>query len=290
MLRNEVGVYFRRCFLWLILSLFQTPYAVADNGGNSLSFGVFPYLPTKEMEKIFAPIAARFSELTGQSVTLRSRPDYERFREQIAQQAYDILFVQPFDYVSVAANNGYVPLARWVASGDGDDHGDLKAVIVAREDSTLKTIGDLQDKTVAVPNFDAAVSLLGRYALAKLGINVKLREAGNHIACLQQVQIKRSAACITAWPPVKLFEKKNGVKLHLIYTTDTIPSSLFAIHTRVPLQQRKLLENELLSWRSDNPNDTVYLSRGAWTRLYPATDKDYDVVRKIWTELGHQDP
>ncbi len=288
MFRNEFRNRIRKWALSIPLLLFAIPFVTADSDNSGLTLGVFPYLPTKSMEQIFAPIAARFSELTGRPVALRSRPDYARFREQVKQQTYDILFIQPFDYVSVAATNGYIPLARWVASSDQDDHGDLNAIIVTRGDSAVTTVDDLQDQDVAVPNLDAAVTLLGRYALAKLGIKVNIRAAGNHIACLQQVQVKRSAACITAWPPTKLFEKKNGVKLKLVYTTDTIPSSLFAIHTRVPEQQRRLLETELLSWRSEDPSDAAYLSHGAWTRLYPATDRDYDSVRKIWAELDRQ--
>jgi phosphonate transport system substrate-binding protein len=289
MLRTDFCTSVRMCCLGLALILVPTRFAVADSDNSGLTFGVFPYLPTKEMERIFAPIAARFGELTGRPVTLRSRPDYERFREQVRQQTYDILFIQPFDYVSVAATSGYIPLARWVASSDQDDRGNLNAIIVTREDSAVQTLADLQDQDVAVPNFDAAVSLLGRHALASAGINVNIHATGNHIACLQQVQVRRSAACITAWPPVKLFEKKNGVKLRLVFTTDTIPSSLFAVHARVPEKQRRLLETELLSWRSDDPHDTAYLARGAWTRLYPATDKDYDTVRAIRAEIGRQD-
>ena len=289
MLRTDFGAPVRMCLLGLALILVPARFSVADSGNSGLTFGVFPYLPTKEMERIFAPIAARFGELTGQPVALRSRPDYARFREQVRQQTYDILFVQPFDYVSVAAANGYIPLARWVASTDQDDRGNLNAIIITREDSAVKTLADLHDQDVAVPDFDAAVSLLGRHALASLGIKVNIHATGNHIACLQQVQVKRSAACITAWPPVRLFEEKNGVKLRLIYTTDTIPSSLFAIHARVPEEQRQRLETELLSWRSDDPHATAYLSRGAWTRLYPATDKDYDTVRAMWAEIGRED-
>jgi phosphonate transport system substrate-binding protein len=279
----------RNWLVWLTPLLTHTGFAAAGSDGSSLTFGVFPYLPTKQMEQIFAPIAARFGELTGRPVALRSRPDYARFRAQVRQQTYDILFIQPFDYVSVAATNGYIPLARWVASSDRDDHGNLSAIIVARQDSAVTTVHDLEGQAVAVPHFDAAVTLLGRYALARQGIQVDIRAAGNHIACLHQLQVKRCAACITAWPPAKLFAQKNGIKLKLLYTSDSIPSSLFAIHSRVPAEQRELLANELLSWRGDNPEDTAYLAKGAWTRLYPAVDRDYDIVRKIWAEIGDQD-
>jgi phosphonate transport system substrate-binding protein len=242
------------------------------------------------MEQIFAPIAARFGELTGRPIVLRSRPDYGRFREQVKQQAYDILFIQPFDYIRVGAPNGYIPLARWVATDDSDDRGDLSAIMVARPDTGIESLQDVQNRAVAVPNLDAAVSLLGRYVLRNQRVNAHIRSAGNHLACLQQVQVKRAAACITAWPPVKLFEQKNGVKFKLVYQTRTIPSSLFAVHRRVPAEQRKLLQKELLSWRKGDPASAAYLSEGAWTRLYPATDKDYDIVRDIWTQVGTGNP
>ena len=287
MRRTELRLYLAGTVSTALLVLTAT---VAIAGDDSLTFGVFPYLPTARMEQIFAPIAARFGELTGRPIVLRSRPDYGRFREQVKQQAYDILFIQPFDYIRVGAPNGYIPLARWVATDDSDDRGDLSAIMVARPDTGIESLQDVQNRAVAVPNLDAAVSLLGRYVLRNQRVNAHIRSAGNHLACLQQVQVKRAAACITAWPPVKLFERKNGVKFKLVYQTRTIPSSLFAVHRRVPAEQRKLLQKELLSWRKGDPASAAYLSEGAWTRLYPATDKDYDIVRDIWTQVGTGNP
>jgi phosphonate transport system substrate-binding protein len=287
MRRTELRLYLAGTVSTALLVLTAT---VAIAGDDSLTFGVFPYLPTARMEQIFAPIAARFGELTGRPIVLRSRPDYGRFREQVKQQAYDILFIQPFDYIRVGAPNGYIPLARWVATDDSDDRGDLSAIVVARPDTGIEKLQDLQNRTVAVPNLDAAVALLGRYALRNQGVNANIHAVGNHLACLQQVQVKRAAACITAWPPVKLFEQKNGVKFKLVFKTRVIPSSLFAVHRRIPAEQRKLLRKELLSWRKDDPATAVYLSAGAWTRLYPATDKDYDVVRRIWTQVESGKP
>ncbi|MGW8310450.1 MAG: phosphate/phosphite/phosphonate ABC transporter substrate-binding protein [Thiogranum sp.] len=287
MRRTDLRRYLAGTVATALLLLTATP-AIA--GDDSLTFGVFPYLPTARMEQIFAPIAARFGELTGRPIVLRSRPDYGRFREQVKQQAYDILFIQPFDYIRVGAPNGYIPLARWVATDDSDDRGDLSAIMVARPDTGIENLQDVQDRAVAVPNLDAAVSLLGRYTLRNQGVNAHIQSAGNHLACLQQVQVKRAAAGITAWPPVKLFEHKNGVKFKLVYQTRTIPSSLFAVHRRVPAEQRKLLQKELLSWRESDPASAAYLSEGAWTRLYPASDRDYDIVRDIWKQVGTGTP
>jgi ABC-type phosphate/phosphonate transport system substrate-binding protein len=272
------------------LLLFQLSSMQAEGQDTDLMFGVFPYLPADTMEQIFAPIAARFSQLTGRPVNLRSRPDYERFREQVRQQTYDIVFIQPFDYVRVAADNGYLPLARWVSSSDPADEGNLCAIIVSRNDTGINTLEDLRGRDVAVPNMDSAVGLLGLDALARKKIEARTHAAGNHLACLQQVQVKHAAACITAWPPMKLFKAKSGAQLKLIHTTEIIPSSLFAVHKRIPKQMRERIRDELLSWHTGAPYAEAFLERGGWTRLSPASDKDYDIVRDIWNRLGRRDP
>lgn len=274
-------------FINILLLTLMPCQAMSAHADDALTFGVFPYLPTPKMEQIFSPIAARFSELTGRPVVLRSRPDFVRFREQVRQQTYDIIFIQPFDYIRATANSNYIPLARWGAGNDEDDQGSLRAIVVTRSDSNVESINDLDGRAVAIPHPDAAVSLLGQHALSRLHVKAEIHVAGNHLACLQQVQVKRAVACITAWPPVKLFENQHGVKLKPVYRTRKIPSAIFAVHTRVPAGQRQLLETELLSWASGSPVQKNYLSRAGWTRLHRATDKDYDVVRDIWSLIGH---
>ncbi len=121
---------------------------------------MFPYPPTSKLEQIFVPIAARFGEVTGQPVTLRSRPDFDRFREQVSQQTYDIIFIQPFDYIRAAADNSYRPLACRVARNDQTPGCNLKAVIVTRKDSDIEKPDDLGGRRLSVPHVRAAARMI----------------------------------------------------------------------------------------------------------------------------------
>jgi len=252
--------------------------------------GVFPYLPTSKLELFYAPVAARFSEILGIKVNLRSRPDFERFRERVGQQNYDLIFIQPFDYVRTAADSGYLPLARWVTSENSQDTGELRAIFVVGPDSSAQTLSDLSGKRVATPDRDAAVSLLGSYALSKFQLDddVEIRPLNNHLTCLKQVQLKKAAACVTAWPPLKFFRKQTGINFRVLYETSHIPSSLYAVHKSMPAEQQERLRAEMLSWNADNPEDRIYLHKGGWSRMYPASDSDYDSVREIWSILNPQ--
>ena len=195
--------------LTLLFALTSGIPAHAEEPAKGLSLGVFPYLPTSKLEQIFAPIAVRFGEVTGQPVTLRSRPDFDRFREQVSQQTYDIIFIQPFDYIRAAADNGYRPLACWVARDDQTPGCNLKAVIVTRKDSGIEKLDDLAGRRLSVPHTSAAVSLLARHALAmkELDSGVDIHSAGNHNNCMQQVVTRKTDACATAIPPFSLFQK-----------------------------------------------------------------------------------
>ena len=114
--------------------------AHAEEGHYAL--GVFPYLPAARLEERFAPIAADFSRVLGKPVTLQSRDSFNQFRAAIKRQEYDIIFVQPFDYIRVAAPNGYTVAAR--ASGD------LKAEFVTLAASEIADVNGLRGKVIAI--------------------------------------------------------------------------------------------------------------------------------------------
>lgn len=275
-----------RGLLPALLAVFMVTTAAADEPG--LSYGVFPYLPTERLEQVHAPIAARLGEVTGHHVHLRSRPDADRFREQVSQQTYDIIFVQPFDYVRAAADNGYQPLVCWSVADSPDASCELRAIVVTRRDSDVRQLDQLRGLRLGVPHPEAAVALLIRHALAEQGLadSVMLVPTGNHHNCMKQVVIRKVDACATAGPPAALFEQENGLQLRTLYTSDPIPSTMIAVHDRVSPAVRDAIRTELLSWQRSDTEQSALLHKGSWGSLRPVTDADYDPVRRIWQEFN----
>jgi len=251
--------------------------------------GVFPYLPPGNIENIYASIASDFSKVIKKPVQLRSRRNFESFRSQVGNAAYDIVYLQPFDYVRVAAiNNTYIPIARFVALSDQNNSGVIKAQFVVSASSKISNMKDLEGKTIAMSSEGAAVTLMGKLYLQKLGLigdqNIKLRYQGNHISCLQQVILDKAAACVTARPPLKLMEIKTGKRFRVLAETPPIPSSLFAVHKNMPLQYQHLLKQEILSW-TKTENGKRHLKDANIKMFIPTVDSDYDVVRTMWQQL-----
>ncbi len=262
------------CLLPVFLLAASFPLC-ADNA-QPILFGVFPYLPPARLEQLFAPVAADLSEAIGRPVLLRTRPTYLRFRKELENETYDLVFVQPFDYVESAAPHGYHLISRWSQL--------LAALFVTRTDSRVTTMNGLRNEVIAAPPIRAAVSLLGRQTLLDYqlipGKNVRLTYQNSHAACLRQVLIHKATACITADSPLKLFEALSGVDFRVLASSRLIPGPAFAVHTRVAKNIRSKIQKRTTGWaktaRGRSLLDSIKVSG-----FINSADKDYDSVRRI---------
>ncbi len=240
------------------------------------TLGVFPYLPPRELERVFAPIAARFGAALGTTVQVRSSGSYRKFMEQLDAKAFDIVFVQPFDYVRIADNQGYAALAT------RDEP--LAALVVVNANSPYKTIQDLRGKHLATPPAVAAVTYLVKAYLQDQGIDIqKDIEIGyhrSHMSCLQQVLIGRAAACATAAPALRFFTHKMDAHFNVIGSSTSIPHALFAVESQIDMEQRQSLLTEILSWPNSEAGRQL-LSSGKFKPFRSIKDTEYDVVRRF---------
>lgn len=267
--------------LWLsALLLAQVSALSASNGETGgLILGVFPYLPPARLEEVYTPVAADFSRVLGRLVGLRSRHNFQQFRWAVEEGRYDIIFIQPFDYVRFAAPNGYRPLTRNVR--------DLKAVFVTGKDSGIRRLEQLSGGVVAMPPEQAAVSLLGRASLQHAGLlgKLTLRHERNHFACMQRVLVKTAVACVTAESPFRIYQSKTGARLRIFAHSESIPASLFAAKATLPDGSRAALQDAMLEWDISETGRRL-LTRMKFQRFQAADDAAYDSVRVLWRRLS----
>jgi ABC-type phosphate/phosphonate transport system substrate-binding protein len=279
--------------LWAMFGFFtpwSTPSFATDVSGDKLSYyyGVFPYVPVDNLEEIHAPIAKRFAEILGHPVKAESRPTFDLFRNAVENQRYDIIYIQPFGYIRSAAPHGYIPIARFVSSGDSKFKGTIRAQFVTLSNSSIDQMSQLKHGVIAMPHADAAVSLLGvaylkQYGLVD-GINVKIKYQENHFSCLQQLIIHKASACVSALPAIRLFEADKKVSLKIFANSMSIPSSVIAVQQRIPAAQRLRLQQDIIGWHK-TPQGKVLLHRAHLLGFIPTTDEDYDIVRHIWNDV-----
>lgn len=259
-----------------MLSLVPLTSHAADNKGPVYSLGVFPHLPPRDLEKVFAPMAADLAKTLGVRVELHSSTTYQKFSERLDGEQFDIAFVQPFDYIRVADRHGYLPLATRTEK--------LATIVVTRTDSPLNSIQDLRNKKVALPPRTAAVSQLLRGYLKSQGIDpdrdIKLSYHRSHVSCMQQVLIGEAVACGTAAPARRFFQSKFNITLKVIAKSREIPHTLWVAHKRLPAEARNKIRARIIDW-SNTREGQALLDRGKLMPFVAVSDKDYDVVRKL---------
>ena len=243
---------------------------------KSYTLGIFPYLPPRQIEKVYAPIAEDFSKLLGKPVSLETRRTYRDFSDSLAANHFDIVFLQPFDFAWAADEHGYKPLATRQSM--------LTAIVVTLPDSPITSLDDLKGKKLASTDKSAAVSFLMREELINRGYDLKkdvsIEYHRSHVSCMQQVLIRRADACITAQAALRFFEHKHERKLRIIGKSQEIASSLFAADQDVSKEEIQKLSDRILNWHL-NPKGKSLLSNGRMEPFRAVTSKDYDTVRKI---------
>lgn len=251
------------------------------------TLAVFPFLPTSNLEGIFAPLAAELSKAVGKPVHFRVTPTFDDFAAALKEKKFDIVHIHPFDYLQFGQANGYRPL---VARTEG-----LYAAFSVKAGSPIRQLRDLRGKQLGTPPRSGAVTYMARAALVQAGISpaeITIRHFSNHLACLQQLQIGSVDACATSAPAVRVFESQLGLKLQRIGRSQTIPHVLFAVHRRVPPADCEKIRTALLGSTLSTVDPklrALFIEPDSSTpgRYFkPVGDQDYEPARQILKQLA----
>lgn len=252
-----------------------TTFSPVTNSREYL-FGVFPYLGPRELEKMYSPVAADYSDAIHATVLFRTNSAYRNFMENLDKQVYDIVFVQPFDYVFIADKYGYRPLAT--------RNKPLPAILVVNPQSSINNVEDLRGKTIALPPSVAAISYMIQNFLSENGIDphrdVIIKHFDSHGSCMRNVLIGNVDSCGTAPPAFRYFESKMKTKLKIIAKTKGIPNSIFAVHPRVTKENEDKLRSRIVSWQTTEQGKEL-LENLKVEKFVPVKDSDYDSVREM---------
>lgn len=235
--------------------------------------GVFPYLPALTIDRLYGPLAESFSFELDRLIKLRTKSTFENFAGAIEDQSYDILFVHPFFFVDAVDRHGYLPLARLDQP--------LNAVLVAAEDGNVLAVDDLMGKTIGLPPKLAAVSKLIKSALMEAGLrpglDLGVRHFRNKASCLQAVGNGAVAACGVPAFVLSQVEAFASLPLRVVFSAPPVSHFAFAVHNRVPEEERLRLKDHILTLGRDG--DGLLHGFGADKRFVAIAEEDYAAIR-----------
>ncbi|MFI5339545.1 MAG: phosphate/phosphite/phosphonate ABC transporter substrate-binding protein [Candidatus Methylomirabilales bacterium] len=277
----------RRSALLLILQvliagvLFGSGSAAAEE----LKFGFTPVLSEAEMRAEFEPLMTYLSDAIGQKVVLYIAKNYGDLRTQMEAGAVDIGSFSPFAYVD-AARGGKV---RIIAQSILDGSATYRGLIVARKDSGLRTVADLEGKRFAfVDPKSASGYVYPRAMLIERGVTPEryFKEtifAGGHDKVIEAVLEGRvdGGAIYDGALGVAKAKGLPTENLVTLASTDPIPHDAIAVRIGMDEALAKKIQTALVDLdKSEAGRRVIANSKKKLTGHVIAEDSLFDVVRR----------
>ncbi len=178
----------------LMVLLLLLPVAFPVWAADTLTLGVFAYLPKPEMEARYQPLADYLSQALGDTrivLKVLAPPEMET---ELAHKKLDLILTNPAHYLVLRHGNVLTgALVTLVSSEGGLASSMMGGVIVTRADRTdIQAIPDLRGRTVAIPTmrslggYQVQAFELHKYGLQP-GKQIRLQEAGEHRKVIEAV-------------------------------------------------------------------------------------------------------
>ncbi|MGD0263499.1 MAG: phosphate/phosphite/phosphonate ABC transporter substrate-binding protein [Candidatus Methylomirabilota bacterium] len=276
-----------RAVVLLVLSVLVagTLSGPGSAAAQELKFGFTPVLSEAEMRAEFEPLMTYLSDAIGEKVVLYIAKNYGDLRTQMEAGAVDIGSFSPFAYVDAARGGKVRIIAQSILEGSATYRG----LIVARKDSGLKTVADLEGKRFAfVDPKSASGYVYPRAMLVEKGVTPEryFKEtifAGGHdkvIAAVLEGQVDAGAI----YDGALRVEKTKGVPTENLVTlasTDPIPHDAIAVRIGMDEALAKKIQAALVDLdKSEAGRRVIANSKKKLTGHVIAEDSLFDVVRR----------
>ena len=243
-------------------------------------FSMLPrYFPQK-IQRMIDPLAEYLSGEIGVQVNPVLTKDFTEYENRLKSGEIEIGYENPLVYTKVSESHEVLAMAVKGAGGDR-----FRGIIIARPDTDIQTFTDLKHKKIMIVGMTSAGGFLSqKITLAENGIVVEgdcelevasdnkqenviisvsigdvdagfIRESALHIAdqYIQPGSIKVVAPC--AW----------------------LPNWALSVNRSMPVAQKEAIKAAMVGLKEDS----VVLKAMDVTGFRPATDSQYDVIRRV---------
>ncbi len=229
------------------------------------------------MVQRMTPLAAYLSKKTGLKIAFRASPNLGSAVNELGKEFTQIAYLTPVAYLEAHEKYAAKPLVSPITHGKTT----FNLVVAVRQDTAVKTMQDLKDKSFA---FGDEKALLQRAVVVGGGINLHqfsrfafLKHYDNIAKAILNKDFDAGILKDT------IYEQFQAQGLRKIYTSAPLPSYIFAVSDRLPNDTVKKLRAAFLELNSETAEGKAVLKGldPGYDGFVAAEDKDYDVIRKL---------
>lgn len=257
-------------FVTFIVSI-SIPNASA---AETLVFGIVPQQSAQTLAQMWVPVMKELSKKTGKHIIFSTAKDIPTFEQRLANQEYDIAYMNPYHYVVYSETSGYRALAK-------QSDKQIQGIVVVRKDSLLTSLQDLDGMTLAFPAPAAfAASIIPQAVMKELGINIKPKYVSSHDSVYLNVFREFSNAGGGVVRTLNNTPAAVGDNLRILWRSNKYTPHAIASKQGVSDETRKSVLDALLAL-NEKPKYQKLLEVIEFKGFEGANDKDWDDIRAL---------
>lgn len=198
---------------------------------ETYTIGVVPQFEAREIADIWGHVASTLRNNTVYDFEFAGSANIPDFEKKFQNGDFDFIYSNPYHALMAYQQQGYVPIIR-----DGSRM--LKGILVARIDSEIHSISDLDGALISFPAPNAlGASLMTRSDMTlKHKITYTEEYVKTHSSAYLNVFLKESDAAGGVMSSYKKLDDDISSKLKIIYETAGVPPHPISAHPRVPAE------------------------------------------------------
>ena len=252
------------------LALFGSWSSAAD---ETLYYGVQPFIPPLYLEKAYGAFIQELSAQINKPIQFRTRRNVTEYRRAIDNEEFDIILVNPFEYIKLRGHSNYRGLVRRT------NRITAKFYVI---DKNIDSLEKLRGRVIGFPPLEMGNAILGLQKLHEVGVypdQYKRLIFNEHLSCKQALSNGLIDACVSsALFAVNRLQTYDKEYIAIASGRD-IPSSVIMIHNRI-----QALEEPLRRWLlglNTSEHGRAMLAETILGELGEITDAEYDSVLEI---------
>lgn len=245
------------------------------NAANPLIFTPVPQFPAPTLYARWVPLLEAVGKSSGQCFELVIKPSIPEFERYILRGTPALAYANPYHAVMAYKAKGYQPLLA-----DGSTR--LTGILVAKIDSPIKTLSDLQGKRLDFPAPNAfAASLLPRAHLEALKISIQPNYVKTHSNVYRGVMIGEAAAGGGVNKTLEAEPDEIRQKLRVIYESPGYRSHPIITSTKVSPALRQKILNSFVSLEKTEQGRTLLAGVQLSEPIPVSYQKDYRALEQL---------
>ncbi len=244
----------------------------ADEPADGLVIGIAPFLPVKTLVQNYAPLRDYLETKLSERVAIVSAPDYKTYYKCIQKHDYQIIITN--------ASSAYIAYSDYAYTLLLQPLNLTHPVVIIGKDQKLTKLTELHDKTIAMSDATAVVSMQGLQMLRDFGLqpgrDVTIKNMQNHSAAVNYVITGEVDAAIVSDRVLMQMPASIKDKVKIVYTWEqgAVPGIVYLGSPDMQGDKLKLIKKFILEFVRDTPEGKKMMLDTGYGDLIPINPAD----------------